>query len=218
MERLDNVDPRLFVPLPEHASSQANYLWNCALLMSQMTNLKNTHVQSKSGSKKAASNGNGDSLEAVLYDLKLKYGTANANRLLNETLNNLARIKKRNKASFFNLTLWPTYPVGYYVNGRASSHQQYQNPLVYDYMTMETPWMYYNMPELVENATNTTNKNTSSSSSYTDEEEEKTSDDRKSEQNVGEDDDEEEETGSKHSDFVKETDDVSSIYEHGFKR
>lgn len=42
---MDILDPRLFNLLPEHQTSQANNLWNCALFLTQLANISEQQQQ-----------------------------------------------------------------------------------------------------------------------------------------------------------------------------
>jgi hypothetical protein len=129
MDRLDLIDPRLFLTLPEHVSN-ALHVWNRALLITQISHLdasvasspyNNSNDLNNSHSKQ--SENNTDLLEQFLNDCKSQYtlqlnnnnnnNNNNANdkneeflKTLNETtLMKIFKIKKRNKASLLNLIL-----------------------------------------------------------------------------------------------------------------
>jgi hypothetical protein len=124
------IDPRLFLTLPEHASS-ANHLWNCALFMTQMSHMNNQlcpspvklSLTSNSPSQSLdnevqphspTSSNEPSSFEAILNDMKQAYAKLYPSSisnsymsLINETISNVMKIKKRNKASYFHLALVP---------------------------------------------------------------------------------------------------------------
>ena len=122
------MDPRIYLILPEHVSN-AYSIWNCAWFFAQMSNLAETSQSSKqfgllngdeqnhvikthSNSTNLVSNGsNGLSLllenilmnnvnDSIINDLK-----SNDYFKFNEPIMTILKIKKRNKASLFNLIL-----------------------------------------------------------------------------------------------------------------
>ena len=107
--------------LPEHVSN-AHHIWNYALFVTQMSSLNGLEAggmsgvhKKKSGQKCLATGSSSDStadslhlLEALMNDLyvnELKQNYAKLNS--SEPILSILKIKKRNKASMFNLILPP---------------------------------------------------------------------------------------------------------------
>ena len=138
MERLDQIDPRLFIVLPEHMS-QAHHVWNYALLVTQMSHMDSLthnsnypnnstanhnhnhthHNASADATQDASSHSNVSSLASSLNLLNYGYNSTNKcdgddevceedsflKTLHETTLMKIFKIKKRNKASLYNLIL-----------------------------------------------------------------------------------------------------------------
>lgn len=116
---MDVIDPRIFLIMPEHISN-ANNLWNCALFLTQISNLEamlnNTTTTTKISQSNSSSNlaqQSTDNLD-LLNDstqnsiMNLRSGACDDESLLkhvNETIMKIYKIKRRNKASLFNLIL-----------------------------------------------------------------------------------------------------------------
>ena len=124
MDRLDTIDPRLFVTLPEHVSN-ALYVWNRALFITQMSHLDSFSAYMQSSHESNSNTKSSDPLketrqpyaadtllEAYLNDCKAQFNSPLLSsssdddllRTLNQTtLMKIFKIKKRNKASLLNL-------------------------------------------------------------------------------------------------------------------
>ena len=126
MDRLDLIDPRLFLTLPEHVSN-ALHVWNRALFITQLSHLDasvdlnsihhSRHVEQHNNNNNNQECHKTDLLEKFLNDCKSQYTLLLNNatnydtneaflKTLNETtLMKIFKIKKRNKASLLNLIL-----------------------------------------------------------------------------------------------------------------
>lgn len=118
---MDILDPRLFIILPEHHTSNANNLWNCALFLTQLANNEHlacslvTSLSSNQSLNAPSANGGGESNTnnqngelSLLNDRDQP--TSNAANVdgginLNEILMRFIQVKRRNKASLFNLLI-----------------------------------------------------------------------------------------------------------------
>jgi hypothetical protein len=157
------IDPRLFLTLPEHASS-ANHLWNCALFLTQMSHMNSQQslapavklpLLASDSSSSLAPNpseqhnelepySSSSSFESILNEMKHSYTNAYPSSisnsymsLINETIANVLKIKKRNKASYFHLAL---VPFNYYApSGKVACGSQFVATSEEEARTM--PWL-----------------------------------------------------------------------------
>ena len=151
------MDPRIFLILPEHVSN-AHHIWNYALFISQMSNLNNLDNASsilKSHMKKSPINNKtitdliaskGESseanlclLESLMNDLYLNDLKHDYLKLNNEPIMTILKIKKRNKASLFNLILPPA--LSYIASSSTSTTTTTQNTSKLDTFKSTTPWL-----------------------------------------------------------------------------
>ena len=160
------MDPRLFLVLPEHVSN-AHHTWNYALFVTQMSSLNGLDVNGMSGAQKkkatqkslaaGSSDNAGESLhllEALMNDLYVNELKQNYAKLNSEPILSILKIKKRNKASMFNLIL-PPAPA-------AANVQCLTGPELF---ASTTPWLAKQDTELVESELNKQDTESSSSSS-----------------------------------------------------
>lgn len=115
-----HMDPRIFLVLPEHVSN-AHHIWNYALFISQMSNLNNldsfasilkSHKNQENNANQVSLNDSRSESEANLFeclinDLHLNDLKRDYLKLNKEAIMTVLKIKKRNKASLFNLILPP---------------------------------------------------------------------------------------------------------------
>ncbi|CAF0714331.1 unnamed protein product [Brachionus calyciflorus] len=156
---MDIIDPRIFLNLPEHAS-HAHSTWNCALFLAQISNLESilTDTFSKQindGEPLSTSSSSANLLNDLKIinsfkmikasssnlDLNTESNSKTSNQIeemyngLNESIMNIYKVKKRNKASLYNLIL----PFNFNTDNRDLDNQQ-QNKLVSN-LKSSTPWM-----------------------------------------------------------------------------
>ncbi len=158
---MDMIDPRIFLILPEHISN-AHHVWNCALFITQMSNLDSLNANNNSLANQSAhsknliatSNNssklstNTFSFESIINDFKSNQVSANKSdenssgseqefyKLFNEPIQRIFKIKKRNKASLYNL-IFP-------FNSSSSSEQREKKDkaiAMADLHNLTTPWM-----------------------------------------------------------------------------
>ena len=123
---MDCLDPRMFLILPEHVSN-AHHVWNYALIITQMSNsaaaaasnsqssLSLTHTNKSQSNQDSSinaslnkiinnSNNYTFSFESIINDFKTPNSLNEFNNLLlDEPIQRILKIKKRNKASLYNL-------------------------------------------------------------------------------------------------------------------
>ena len=147
-QRTPTMDPRVFLVLPEHISN-AHHIWNYALFLSQVSSLngslgnavvanaksKNTSGQKQQYQRFAPPNEEHQLLEKFACDLYLNELKQDYLKLNKETILNIVKIKKRNKASLFNLILPPALSLN-----NVSLLAQHPNSTINQNM-ITTPWL-----------------------------------------------------------------------------
>lgn len=110
---MDIIDPRIFLILPEHISN-ANHLWNCALFLTQISNIESIlsstyrplDQQQSQQTGTDSTNNEQTSSDSINSTNSTQTLTENCLMMqLNETIMRIYKIKKRNKASLLNLIL-----------------------------------------------------------------------------------------------------------------
>lgn len=174
MERFDYIDPRIFLVLPEHVSN-AHHIWNCALFLTQLSHLdasssnppKNAYQTDSlklNSYLKSIANPNSRKLDEEYFDystnksssssLSSKLNQANGDeglKNLNEPIMKIFKIKKRNKASLFNLILPfsqsqnATNDYSCYYDNRNIINDIFNYKLFSNNLTT-TPWMQLAVP------------------------------------------------------------------------
>lgn len=148
------MDPRVFLVLPEHISN-AHQIWNYALLISQMSNLNS--LDSNTASLFASSNNNkfrhgqkavhqqscrlsseAQLLESLVNDLYLNDLKLDYLKLNKDAIMTILKIKKRNKASLFNLILPPALSLN---NVTLLSQNPSSTTATINHNIITTPWL-----------------------------------------------------------------------------
>jgi hypothetical protein len=172
---MDCLDPRMFLILPEHISN-AHHVWNYALIITQMSNsattpnsqlsLANSNGKSQSNQdsssntslNKIINNNNNKnnytfSFESIINDFKTPNSLNDFNHLLlDEPIQRILKIKKRNKASLYNLIF------------SKNSHDQIS---LTELNNLTTPWMLLKPPLQTQPPSSHSNINISSSNTST---------------------------------------------------
>ena len=168
MDRFDYIDPRIFLVLPEHVSN-AHHIWNCALFLTQLSHLDANSSNPKNAYQadslklnsylKSIAKPNTRKLDEEYFDysnnksssssLSSKLNQSHGDEALqnlNEPIMKIFKIKKRNKASLFNLIL----PFGHSQNATKDYSCYYENRNIindiFNYKLFSnnlttTPWM-----------------------------------------------------------------------------
>ena len=160
---MDIIDPRIFLNLPEHVSSAHN-TWNSALFLTQISNLESILTDTFSKPRDDAepsSTPSSSSSANLLNDFKLinsfkmikssssdfnsdfKSVAKNANQIeelynnLNESIIKIYKVKKRNKASLYNLIL----PFNFNLNKNNDLNEEDRNDNLVTSLKSTTPWL-----------------------------------------------------------------------------
>lgn len=173
MEKIDSIDPRIYLILPEH-NSNAHNIWNWALFVTQISNLSsdikaeypndnnnnnnnNSRSDFKSQFNSIASSTAPFNLEQYQHrnDINNYYYYYFKHIFNNQTIMKIFKIKKRNKASLFNLIM-PDISM-YQMNNINDAAQHCKTHLSLcdyhwllnnnDLINETTPWLFQNHKE-----------------------------------------------------------------------
>lgn len=148
------MDPRVFLVLPEHISN-AHQIWNYALLISQMSNLnsldtntasllansnnnKSRHGQKAGHQQDCRLSSEAQLLESLVNDLYLNDLKQDYLKLNKQAIMTILKIKKRNKASLFNLILPPALSLN---NVTLLSQNPSNTTATIKHNIITTPWL-----------------------------------------------------------------------------
>lgn len=148
------MDPRVFLVLPEHISN-AHQIWNYALLISQMSNSnsldcntasllasdnnnKSRHGQKAVHHQNCRLSSEAQLLESLVNDLYLNDLKQDYLKLNKDAIMTVLKIKKRNKASLFNLILPPALSLN---NVTLLSQNPSSKTATINHNIITTPWL-----------------------------------------------------------------------------